>query len=43
MAAHAKSVDGNHMLSVGLEGFYGGGARVQPTCETKRVKPNVCA
>ena len=25
MAAHAKSVDGNHMLTVGFEGFYGGG------------------
>ncbi|KAM0927625.1 hypothetical protein ACQ4PT_002754 [Festuca glaucescens] len=30
MAAHAKSIDGNHMLEAGLEGFYGTSSSVNP-------------
>ncbi len=30
MSAHVKSIDGNHLLSSGSEGFYGGGAGSDP-------------
>ncbi|KAJ3670802.1 hypothetical protein LUZ60_008228 [Juncus effusus] len=34
MASHVKSIDGNHMLEVGLEGFYG------PTSAHNQINPS---
>lgn len=36
MASHVKSIDRNHLLEAGLEGFYG-----QSTAQKMRLNPNL--